>query len=218
MHRGSSHVSCTHIVPRYPIKTSYPSRILLEESSSKLSCRGGSLQILNREIVLGKRPYLDILRRDPAKILCSPINILRWSFVEKILSRGLAQTLSRILCTNLAKRSFQEILSRDRAHRSCQEILQEILRKDPVTIHRHLALILLEILSRRVALDLQRFDFKRSCRGVTCCMLKRSFTFLFSCLPQESWGPFAGVFFGNPPVCSTVKPSNKGYTPFWVPA
>ena len=89
-----------------------------------------------------------------------PMDVLCWAFVGRILlkdSKSCQETLPR------------EILSRDSAVRACTESLPRNDSRDlaqrSCKNQRHLASLLLEILPR----GLQRFPFKKSCRG--CSLL-----------------------------------------------
>ena len=128
------------------------------------------------KINLAKRPYTDILRRDTAKILCrasrryfAPVlhrqDPLQRSCADpatdymctKILPRDpTKRSCPEILRTDLVKRSFKRILSRHPSRGSCAKIQQK---------QRCLACVLLEILPKGLAQDLQRFPSQRSSRG-----------------------------------------------------
>ena len=100
------------------------------------------------------RSCQETLCKDLAQRSCktAPIHISRWRFVEGPLKRSRADPVK-----GSVHKSCQEIQPKNRASRSGQEILQEILRRDPATIRRYLALVFLEILPRGLAQDLQRF-------------------------------------------------------------
>ena len=112
--------------------------------------------------------YTQIFPRDPTQTCAGPpidIVVLVLPLCESFFERGLAQTFSRLLCTNLTERSYQRSCaqiwpgdpSRDLSQRSC---------KHPDTI----ALILLEPPPTIPLQGLQRFPVKRSCRGIVCRM------------------------------------------------